>query len=141
MLYVINNKKYNLGNALSLLLACEIFENNETIIMDGDILCGFKMFELLVKSKISNVVLVDEKLLSADSEEVKVVTDEYGIIKELGKKITDNKSIRGESVGMYRISKGKGKILSEALKLTVKINPKTEYEPVINSILNETLEF
>ena len=129
------NPEYRAGSALSLLTAVSIFENHPTVIMDADLLISGEIFYRLMKNPAQNCLLVDDRLVDT-GEEVKIVV-QNGRVRELGKRVNGDGQILGEGVGIYKLSADAGQILGKALRKATALNSGIEYEPVINSILED----
>lgn len=83
---LIYNPDFEKGTALSLHRTEEIYKGEPTLIMDADILCERTIFKRLLNAPPANCLLVDEKLVDT-GEEVKVVGQADGCVRELGKQI------------------------------------------------------
>jgi len=131
--YITNSVYEEGGSGHSLWLARGKIEN-ENIIMDSDILFDERILENLLNSGYKDCMVVDRELVDT-GEEVKV-TAEYGIIKDLGKKIGNYSSCVGEMIGITRLSKEGCELLVKELgRFSHKGVVMAEYEDAIGNMV------
>lgn len=109
----IENKHYRRGNILSLWHAREEFDE-DIVIMDGDVLFPQELLARLVASPDRNAIAVDERFTDT-GEEQKVVCED-GWVVEVTKKIGTDPRVRGEAVGMLRLSAEAAEVLRGILE-------------------------
>jgi choline kinase len=131
----IENKHYTRGNILSLWHAREEFDD-DVLIMDADILFPQELLARLLASPDKNVIAVDERFQDT-GEEQKVVCED-GWVVEVTKKIGRDPRIRGEAVGILRLSADAAEVLRGVLDEFVDTGKDSvEYEDTFRELAAE----
>jgi choline kinase len=110
---VVENDRYTRGNILSLWHARHEFDD-DVVIMDADLLYPQELLARLLAAPDGNAIAVDEQFHDT-GEEQKVVCED-GWVVEVTKKIGQDPRIRGEAVGMLRLSPEAAEILRGILE-------------------------
>ena len=110
---VVENDRYTRGNILSLWHARHEFDD-DILIMDADVLFPQEMLARLLATPDTNAIAVDEQFQDT-GEEQKVVCED-GWVVEVTKKIGQDPRIRGEEIGMLRLSAEAAEILRGILE-------------------------
>jgi choline kinase len=133
---VILNPRYRGGSALSLLAASNVLAGSPSVVMDADLLYGPEMLRRLLDAESPNCLLVDGT--SEDSgEEVKVVVAPGGRVLELGKSVSSQGRIAGESVGIFKFGESAGRRLAALLRTMSDADQSVEYESAICGLVKE----
>lgn len=132
---LVENPRFEAGSALSLLAALPPAET-ASLVVDADLLYSRRLLARLLASRHPNCLLADAQ--AADTgEEVKVLADAGGRVVELTKRVRGAGRVVGESVGLYRFAPHAASRLGRALGEAVAADPNTEYEQVIDRLLDE----
>lgn len=123
-IFIYNSKYRNTGAAYSLWLARNNL-SDDFIYLNADALFHQKILSDIISSEKVNLLAV-EKNKNEDDEEVKVIIDGKGLIKQIGKKLDAEKSI-GEFTGIVKLSKESLKKIILSLDLFVKQNEVNKY--------------
>jgi choline kinase len=131
----IENKHYTRGNILSLWHAREEFDD-DVLIMDADILFPQELLARLLASPETNAIAVDERFQDT-GEEQKVVCED-GWVVEVTKKIGRDSRVRGEAVGLLRLSADAAEVLRGVLDEFVDTGKdQVEYEDAFRELAAE----
>ncbi len=131
----VTNEQFTRGNILSLWHARHEFDD-DVVIMDGDVLFPREMLARLLASPDSNAMAVDERF--RDSGEEQKVLCEDGWIVEVTKKATGDPRVRGEEVGMLRLSADAGEVLRGILEEFIDTGKDSvEYEEALRELAAE----
>ncbi len=123
---LLNNKRYEENNIVSLWFAREYF-NDDIIIVNSDILIHKRIMEKIV-NKQGNWLMVDKHDLDEEDMKIKI---ENGKVKNLSKQIRIEDSI-GEYIGLARFEKSNAEKLSVILeKFIENENTNVYYEDAI----------
>ena len=132
---VVENDRYMRGNILSLWQARHEFDD-DVIIMDADVLFPQEMLARLLATPDMNALAVDEQFQDT-GEEQKVVCED-GWVVEVTKKIGRDPRIRGEAVGMLRLSAEAAEILRGILEEFIETGKDSlEYEDALRELAGE----
>jgi len=132
---VVGNDRYMRGNILSLWHARHEFDD-DVIIMDGDVLYPQELLARLLAALDGNAIAVDEQFQDT-GEEQKVVCED-GWVVEVTKKIGQDSRIRGEAVGMLRLSAEAAEILRGILEEFIETGKDSlEYEDAFRELAGE----
>jgi len=132
---VAENDRYMRGNILSLWQARHEFDD-DVLIMDADILFPQEMLARLLATPDMNALAVDEQF--QDTGEKQKVVCEDGWVVEVTKKIGQDPRIRGEAVGMLRLSAEAAEILRGILEEFVETGKDSlEYEEAFRELAGE----
>ena len=131
----VTNEQFTRGNILSLWHARHEFDD-DVVIMDGDVLFPREMLARLLASPDSNAMAVDERF--RDSGEEQKVLCEDGWVVEVTKKVSGDPRVRGEEVGMLRLSADAGEVLREILGEFMETGKDSvEYEEALRELAAE----
>lgn len=123
------------SSAFSLWLAKDEISENAFILADSDILFDRRILQNLVNSHYENCLVVDP--FSVDTGEEVKVTGKMGGVKHLGKRISNDSKVVGESLGLYKFSEKVGNSLLEGTEKYLAIHGKTaEYEDALDGVLS-----
>ncbi len=112
----VHNERYSLTNtAYSLMLLKDELAGSSFIKFDADVVFEAEILNLLMTEKRGSVLLLDREV-HLDKEEVKVQTDDLGRVKRVGKGL-DPKRAAGESIGIEMITRGTSKLLFDELEV------------------------
>jgi choline kinase len=129
------NEQFTRGNILSLWSARNEF-NDDVLIMDGDVLFPGELLARLIASPDTNAIAVDEQFQDT-GEEQKVVCED-GWVVEVTKKIGGDPRVRGEAVGMLRLSAEAAEVLRGILEEFIETgNDSLEYEDAFRELAAE----
>jgi len=129
------NEQYTRGNILSLWHARQEFDD-DVVIMDGDVLFPQEMLARLLASPDANSMAVDERF--RDSGEEQKVLCEDGWVVEVSKKAAGDPRVRGEEVGMLRLSADAGEVLRGILEEFIETGKDSlEYEDALRELAAE----
>ncbi len=132
---VVENDRYTRGNILSLWQARNEFDD-DVIIMDADVLYPQELLARLLAPSDGNAIAVDEQFQDT-GEEQKVVCED-GWVVEVTKKIGQDPRIRGEAVGMLRLSAEAAEILRGILEEFIETGKDSlEYEDALRELAGE----
>jgi len=132
---IVENDRYMRGNILSLWHARHEFDD-DVIIMDGDVLYPRELLARLLEAPDGNVIAVDEQLQDT-GEEQKVVCED-GWVVEVTKKIGRDPRVRGEAVGMLRLTAEAAEILRDILEEFIDTGKDSvEYEDTFRELAGE----
>lgn len=105
---IVENARYMRGNILSLWQACHE-SDDDVLIVDGDILFPQEMLARLLATPDMNAIAVDEQ--RRDSGDRQRVVCEDGWVVEVTRRVGQDARVRGEAVGMLRLSADAAEIL------------------------------
>jgi choline kinase len=129
------NEQFTRGNILSLWHARHEFDD-AVVIMDGDVLFPQEMLARLLASPDANAVAVDERF--RDTGEEQKVLCEDGWVIGVSKKVTGDPRVRGEAVGMLRLSADAGEVLRGILEEFIETGKDSlEYEDALRELAAE----
>ena len=129
------NEQFTRGNILSLWHARHEFDD-AVVIMDGDVLFPQEMLARLLASPDANAVAVDERFRET-GEEQKVLCED-GWVVGVSKKVTGDPRVRGEAVGMLRLSADAGEVLRGILEEFIETGKDSlEYEDALRELAAE----
>jgi len=132
---VVENDRYMRGNILSLWHARHEFDD-DVIIMDADILYPRELLARLLAAPDGNVIAVDEQFQDTGEEQKVVCEDEW--VVEVTKNIGQDPRIRGEEVGMLRLSAEGAEILRGILEEFIETGKDSlEYEDAFRELAGE----
>ena len=131
----VSNEQFTRGNILSLWHARHEFDD-DILLMDGDVLYPRELLARLIASPDSNAIAVDERFQDT-GEEQKVVCED-GWVVEVTKKISGDPRIRGEAVGILRLSADAGEVLRGILEEFIETGKDSvEYEEALRELAAE----
>lgn len=132
---VVENDRYARGNILSLWHARQEFDD-DVLIMDADVLFPQEMLARLLATPDRNAIAVDEQF--QDTGEEQKVLCEDGWVVEVTKKIGQDPRIRGEAIGMLRLSGEAAEILRGILEEFIETGKDSlEYEDAFRELAGE----
>ena len=132
---VVINERFTRGNILSLWCAREEFDD-DILIMDGDVLFPQELLARLIASPDPNAMAVDERF--QDSGEEQKVVCEDGWVVEVAKKISGDPRVRGEEVGILRLSEDGAEVLRGIIEEFIETGKDTvEYEEALRELATE----
>jgi choline kinase len=131
----VENRHFTRGNVLSLWTARDEFDD-DILIMDADVLFAQELLARLLASPSVNAIAVDEQFTDT-GEEQKVVCED-GWVVEVTKKIGTDPRIRGEAIGVLRLSGEAAETLRDILDEFVSSGKDTvEYEETFRELAAE----
>ncbi|MBI3085906.1 MAG: phosphocholine cytidylyltransferase family protein [candidate division NC10 bacterium] len=131
----VTNEQFTRGNILSLWHARHEFDD-DILLMDGDVLYPRELLARLIASPDSNAIAVDERFQDT-GEEQKVVCED-GWVVEVTKKISGDPRIRGEAVGILRLSADAAEVLRGILEEFIETGKDSlEYEDALRELAAE----
>ncbi len=131
----IANEHYRRGNILSLWYAREEFDD-DVLIMDADVLFPQELVARLLAAPDKNVIALDERF--QDTGEEQKVLCEDGWVVEVTKKIGRDPRVRGEAVGMLRLSAEAAEVLRGILEEFIDTGKDSlEYEDAFRELASE----
>ncbi|MBI2562836.1 MAG: phosphocholine cytidylyltransferase family protein [candidate division NC10 bacterium] len=131
----VTNEQFTRGNILSLWHARHDFDD-DILLMDGDVLYPRELLARLIASPDSNAIAVDERFQDT-GEEQKVVCED-GWVVEVTKKISGDPRIRGEAVGILRLSADAAEVLRGILEEFIETGKDSlEYEDALRELAAE----
>lgn len=131
----VTNEQFTRGNILSLWHARHEFDD-EILLMDGDVLYPRELLARLIASADSNAIAVDERFQDTGEEEKVVCEDDW--VVEVTKKITGDPRIRGEAVGILRLSADAAEVLRGILEEFIETGKDSlEYEDAFRELAAE----
>jgi choline kinase len=129
------NEHFTRGNILSLWHARHEFDD-DILIMDGDVLFPRELLARLIASPDANAIAVDERFQDT-GEEQKVVCED-GWVVEVTKKISGDPRVRGEAVGVLRLSADAAEVLRGILEEFIETGKDSlEYEDAFRELAAE----
>jgi len=129
------NEQFTRGNILSLWHARHEFDD-DLLVMDGDILFPRELLARVIASPHANAIAVDERFQDT-GEEQKVVCED-GWVVEVTKKTTGDPQVRGEAVGILRLSADAAEVLRGILEEFIEMGKDSlEYEEVFRELAAE----
>ena len=132
---VVENDRYTRGNILSLWHARNEFDD-DVIIMDADVLYPQELLARLLAAADGNVIAVDEQYQDTGEEQKVVCEDEW--VVEVTKKIGQDPRVRGEAVGMLRVSAEAAEILRGILEEFIETGKDSlDYEDAFRELAGE----
>jgi choline kinase len=139
--YVINDRYRDTNTGYSLMLASSVVGTAEFIKFDADVVFDTKILRALVDSELPNVLCIDRNIALAD-EEVKVITDDQMLVREIGKSVDPNTAL-GESIGIEKISAVTGPLLFAELKEMMEsaVNAQDYYEAAYARLVDIGIPF
>lgn len=138
----IRNEAYEGTNTgYSLLLTRDFINGDDFIKFDADVIFEEKVLKKLINSEFETALCIDTNI-HLDKEEVKVITDDAGMVLQVGKKL-DPTLCKGESIGIEKIGKEAGKLLFEELGRLMenKANWKEYYDDSYTTLVNQGVKF
>jgi choline kinase len=132
---VVENARYLRGDVLSLWHACQE-SDDDVLIIDGAILFPQEMLARLLATPDMNAIAVDEQ--GQDSGEDPKVVCEDGWVVEVVRKIGQDPRIRGQAVGMLRLSGDAAEILRGILEELIETDKESQgYEDAFRELAGE----
>jgi L-glutamine-phosphate cytidylyltransferase len=132
---IVTNEQYTRGNILSLWCARDEFDD-DVLIMDGDVLFPRELLARLIASPDPNAIAVDERFQDT-GEEQKVICED-GWVVEVTKKISGDPRVRGEEVGVLRLSADAAEVLRGVLEEFIETGKDSvEYEEALRELAVE----
>jgi len=132
---VVENDRYTRGNILSLWHARHEFDD-DVIMMDADVLYPRELLARLLASPDGNAIAVDEQFQDTGEERKVVCEDEW--VVDVTQKIGQDPRIRGEAVGMLRLSAEAAEILRGILEEFIETGKDSlEYEDAFRELAGE----
>jgi len=133
--FITNHHYFETNTAYSLAMAKEVLVNNDTVLMNADVLYPESLLERVLNHPKDNVLAVDVK--PCGREEVKVIEGGEGSIIAIGKELIEEKSL-GEFIGVAKFSKNFNKEFSTSLNMLVNAGGKSDYfEAAIHPLLTK----
>ena len=114
--FIHNHRYASTNNIYSLWLARTEAKGQDVLLLDSDILFDPKIISRLLSSDYQNVIALNNHPLG--EEEMKIVPDETGFVKEISKTCSIMEAI-GESIGIERMSKAYTCALYKELELMI----------------------
>ncbi len=139
--YIKNEAYEGTNTGYSLLLTKDFINGDDFIKFDADVIFEEKVLRDLIDSEFETALCIDTNI-HLDKEEVKVITDENGMVLQVGKKL-DPTLCKGESIGIEKIGKEAGKLLFEELGRLMedKSNWKEYYDDSYTTLVNMGVKF
>jgi choline kinase len=129
------NEQFTRGNILSLWHARHEFDD-DVLIMDGDVLFPQELLARVLASPDGNAIAVDERF--QDTGEEQKVLCEDGWVVEVTKKVSGDPRIRGEAVGILRLSADAAEVLRGILEEFIETGKDSlEYEDAFRELAAE----
>jgi choline kinase len=129
------NEQFTRGNILSLWHARHEFDD-DLLVMDGDVLFPRELLARVIASPHANAIAVDERFQDT-GEEQKVVCED-GWVVEVTKKTTGDPQVRGEAVGILRLSADAAEVLRGILEEFIEMGKDSlEYEDAFRELAAE----
>lgn len=125
----------------SLLLTKEFINGDSFIKFDADVIFEEDVLRKLINSEFDTALCIDTNI-HLDKEEVKVITNDSGMVLEVGKKL-DPTLCKGESIGIEKIGARAGTMLFEELErlMTDKSNWKEYYDDSYTTLVYKGVKF
>ena len=142
----VKNEKYKTTNMLySLFKLKKLFDGNDDLIISyGDIIYKSRVLKKLINSREQISTVIDKDWYSYwklrmenpldDAESLKL--DKKNYITDIGKKVKNLKSIKGQYIGLTKISKN---ISKKILKVWVNLNEKNKENKINNLYITDFL--
>jgi len=139
VVFVFNNDYNKKENIFSVFLALEhLSENDDLLIVNSDVVFSKKIIDEFFNEMDGNQLLVDyEKKLG--SEEMKVIFDEQGNLKQINKKLDPLKS-NGEYIGIAKIDKETISVFKQTTKEMIEQGVNDYYEQIIQIMADNGTE-
>jgi choline kinase len=132
---IVTNEQYTRGNILSLWCARHEFDD-DVLIMDGDVLFPRELLARLIASPDPNAIAVDERFQDTGEEQKVICEDEW--VVEVTKKIGGDPRVRGEEVGVLRLSADAAEVLRGVLEEFIETGKDSvEYEEALRELAVE----
>jgi L-glutamine-phosphate cytidylyltransferase len=132
---VVENDRYQRGSILSLWQARDEFDD-DVLIMDAGLLYPQELLARLLATPDANAIAVDEQC--QDTGEREKVVCEDGWVVEVSKKIAQDSRVRGEAVGIVRLSAEAAEILRGILEEFIETGKDSgEYEEAFRELAGE----
>lgn len=132
---VVENDRYTRGSILSLWHARNEFDD-DVIIMDADVLYPQELLARLLAAVDGNVIAVDEQYQDTGEEQKVVCEDEW--VVEVTRKIGQDPRVRGEAVGILRVSVEAAEILRGILEEFIETGKDSvDYEDAFRELAGE----
>jgi len=132
---IVTNEQYTRGNILSLWCARDEFDD-DVLIMDGDVLFPRELLARLIASPDPNAIAVDERFQDTGEEQKVICEDEW--VVEVTKKISGDPRVRGEEVGVLRLSADAAEVLRGVLEEFIETGKDSvEYEEALRELAVE----
>jgi choline kinase len=132
---LIPNAQFTRGKILSLWHARDEFDE-DVLIMDGDVLFPQELLARLMASSDPNAIAVDERFQDT-GEEPKVLCEDDWVV-EVTRKIGSDTRVRGEAVGLLRLSAEAAEVLRGILEEFIETGKDSlEYEEVFRELAAE----
>lgn len=129
------NEQFRRGNILSLWQGRHEFDD-DILVMDGDVLFPRELLARVLASPDANAIAVDERFQDT-GEEQKVVCED-GWVVEVSKKISGDPRVRGEAVGILRLSAEAAEVLRGILEEFIETGKDSlEYEDAFRELAAE----
>lgn len=138
----VRNDIYDRTNTgYSLLLTKEFVGEDSFVKFDADVVFESEVLSKLINSSFDTALCIDTNI-HMDKEEVKVTTDEEGLVLEVGKKLDPHFS-KGESIGIEKIGKDAGKLLFAELErlMNNEANFNEYYDDSYTTLVNQGVKF
>ncbi len=130
------NEEYERGSIVSLWVARQVLDD-DTVIMDADVLFHPSILERLVASSHPNALLMDETV-AQDTEECMVVVRQGRVIA-LTKQMPDTYDEAGEGVGFLKLSRHDVPILLKSVEVRIRQGLlDMEYEDALQDFFQAT---
>lgn len=126
------NPDYRLGSILSVWAAREYFDD-DTLLMDSDVLFESAILRRLVESKNENCFLMD-KNYNETGEEMKIAALNKKVV-QIARRITERYDEVGEGVGFFKLSKWHYKELLTVLEEFVADGKDRDYEDALDKLV------
>ncbi len=132
---IVTNEQFTRGNILSLWCARHEFDD-DVLIMDGDVLFPRELLARLIASPDPNAIAVDERFQDSGEEQKVICEDEW--VVEVTKKISGDPRVRGEEVGVLRLSADAAEVLRGVLEEFIETGKDSvEYEEALRELAVE----
>ena len=129
------NEQFTRGNILSLWHARKEFDD-DILIMDGDVLFPRELLARVIAYPHANAIALDERFQDT-GEEQKVVCED-GWVVEVTKKVGGDPRVRGEAVGILRLSADAAEVLRGILEEFIETGKDSlEYEDAFRELAAE----
>jgi len=133
--YIVNQHFFETNTAHSVYLCRESLQNDDHILMNGDVLYPQELLDQVIRDKHSTVLAVDVK--KCGQEEVKVIEGANNRIVAIGKKLVPENCL-GEFIGVAKFSKEFNQEFADSLEKLINAGGKEDYfEAAIEYIINK----